>query len=415
MWDGVDEFNYNSGQQLGHLLFDILGYKGGKKTKTGWATDKNTIGLLKSPMCELITKKKEMTKTKSTYLLNILREVDNDGFAHPTFSLALVSSFRSSAFNFNIQNQIKHNPRMMKLVRSCISAPKGFTLSEVDYSSCESMAGSLITKDPIYYAFNVGGKDIHKEVAKRVFGLLSEDLASLSRNGKTIIPPDGLFKRLRQISKKFTFSVSYGASAKSVAKTMWDELGALGDDDKLYIQELFNLKGVSNFESFEEVVKEAFNWFWGDEMFGVYHKWTVSIFKEYMEKGYIRNATGFCYRQIMSSLNVGNYVIQSVAFQKLLVAIMLLQEKIEELGLKSKLIFEIHDSAGVYIADGETEIMQKLFYDCMIRGTDNDPKFAWVTMDFKAELDLYTEGNFASKPKTIHITGDVYEENYITA
>ena len=95
-------------------------------------------------------------------------------------------------------------------------------------------------------------------------------------------------------------------------------------------------------------------------------------------------------------------------------SINILQDKIEELKLESRLIFEIHDSIVVYIRKGEEGIIHRLLYDTLIKGHEGNPMFDWVTMDFKAQLDVYVDGNFASKPKEIPITGDVYEENYVT-
>lgn len=416
-WDGEEEFNYNSGAQLGHLLFDIIGYKSTKETKAGKkATDASTLDMLGSPMCKLITKKKQLEKTRVTYLGDLYRNLCPDGYVRPGFSLALVSSFRSSSAAPNFQNIPKNNERMKELIRVCFIAPEGYTLNEADITGSEAYTASIITNCDAYAQYNLyGAGDIHLDVAKKVFGFTTNTLPVIEYKGVTYTPDEGLTKRIRQISKKFTFALSYGATYKSISKDLWDSLGTLPTEaDKLYIQALLGKNGISNFAEFELQVKEGTRWFWED-LFTEYGIWNKEIYNEYVSQGYLRNKCGFVYRDIMTPLTCPNYSIQSIAYMKVQNAINILQDKIEELNLESKLIFEIHDSVGMYIKKGEEGIIHKLLYETLIKGHEGNPMFDWVTMDFKAGLDVYVKGNFATKPVEIPITGDVYEENYITA
>ena len=110
-----------------------------------------------------------------------------------------------------------------------------------------------------YAQYNLyGAGDIHLDVAKKVFGFTTNTLPVIEYKGVTYTPDEGLTKRIRQISKKFTFALSYGATYKSISKDLWDSLGTLPTEaDKLYIQALLGKNGISNFTEFELQVKDV--------------------------------------------------------------------------------------------------------------------------------------------------------------
>lgn len=94
-WDGEEEFNYNSGQQLSHMLFDILGYVSKKETASGApSTDKEALEDINEPFVKMMLERKKLDKLKTTYLLGIQREQVN-GRINPSIMTHTVQSYRS--------------------------------------------------------------------------------------------------------------------------------------------------------------------------------------------------------------------------------------------------------------------------------------------------------------------------------
>lgn len=411
-----DILNYNSGPQIGKLLFDILKIPGGKKTSAGnYTTSEAVLENIDSEMCKLIIARRKLLKAKKTYLGGILKELNDDDIAMPSYSLALVASFRSSCFSFNFQNQIKHDERMKTMIRECIIPHNSEYYAEADYSSCEAYAASIVSGDKVYFKYNTDkSADIHKFVAFTLFGLNDIQLPTHMLDGKEIKPSEKLFGKLRQISKTYTFASSYGGGYHNIAEDMWEQLLTLKEEEKEWVSCQLKSIGIVTKEAFRDQVKLVDSTVWGPTMFFKYAQFKKEQYNTYKKQGYLRNECGFVYRDLMTSMACANYPIQSIAFMKLMHGLNLIQEEIEKRGLKTKIIGEIHDSCVLSMPAEEMEIMKKILVQSMIHGTKNNPMFSWVNMDFKVDLDVY-KSSWGSECKAIRLDPSNYLEDYITA
>lgn len=408
--------NYDSGAQLGKLLFDILKVPGGKKTEGGgWATNEAILETIDNDICKTILNRRKLIKAKNTYLGGILKELNDDDIAMCSYSLALVVSFRSSCGSFSFQNQIKHDERMAMMIRECIMPHEGQQFCEGDYSSCEAYAASIVSGDKIYFKYNTEkSADIHKFVAFTLFNLESDELKPITYQGVEHKPTKKLFKKLRQISKKYTFASSYGGGFYNIATDIWESLVTLDEEEQMWLQAQLATVNISTLEAFRERVKFVDETVWGPTMFGKYGEFKKEQYNTYKKQGYLRNECGFVYRDMLSSMACANYPIQSIAFMKLMRALNLLQDSIEKLELKSKIVGEIHDSITLSIEPSEMDIVKKLLVDSMIHGTNGVPMFSWVNMEFKVDLDQY-ESSWGSKCDTVRLDPNMQTQNYITA
>lgn len=124
----------NSGPQLSWLLFDELKlWATGMSRKMKPSVDKNWLSKINHPICTMLLEYKKWAKVDSTYLKPLLVETDETGLLHPSFSLNLVESMRSSAQNPNLQNQSIRVSEIAKIIRGCFIPPKGWRILEIDH------------------------------------------------------------------------------------------------------------------------------------------------------------------------------------------------------------------------------------------------------------------------------------------
>ncbi len=403
------EFNYNSGAQLGRLLFDLCGIPGGKKTANGnYVSTAAALEKVDSPMVKLILKRKKLAKAKSTYLMGWERE-NWDGVVRPGFAVSLCLSHRTSSSNPNSQNSPKRNKLMKKLTRNFIIPRPGHVLQEFDYSQAEGMAGSIIAGDMQYLAYMMNPEaDIHLDNAMSAFGF---DATKEPQVYGGIVAPDGIYKRLRQQAKLLTFPLMFGSGAPAIAETIWEEIIQMTDEDKLWVRAHLKSLDCVTFEEFTERINASIQHFW-EVLCPEYGQFRKDIWADYVRKGYDQFPTGFVARSILNSRVVSNICIQGSAAQKLLKAIDYIQGEFERLNLKSLCVCQVHDSLVVDTHKSELEIVDKIVTTGFITGTDNDPLFDWVNLTFRMDRDRY-EGSWASGATEKRMNMKDYDENWM--
>lgn len=161
-----DKTSLGSRQQLATILKDEFDIKLEKKTKSGNdSMDVDALEGVDLPFAKAWIRVEKLKKLKGTYLLGLKREVV-DGLAHPSFSLHLVKSYRSSADGPNIQNQIVRDKETAKLLRQCYIPRDGCVLTECDYGALEFRgAACVIGSTPIE---TIDGPQTMKLVAERI-------------------------------------------------------------------------------------------------------------------------------------------------------------------------------------------------------------------------------------------------------
>lgn len=226
-------FNLNSPKELAEILFNKLGLKKGRKTKTGYSTDIKVLEKLVkfNPVVLKIISYREKTKLLSTYVEGLKKMIKKDGRIHSHFNQTKTKTGRISSINPNIQN-IPVKTEIGKNMRKFFVAKKGFVLIDADYSQIElRILASLANDEKMVKTFKENG-DIHSLTAKEIFGFVNDE----TRNRAKII----------------NFSVIYGISAFSLAK----DIGVPINEARKYINSFFEgYVGVRKY--FEETIKTA--------------------------------------------------------------------------------------------------------------------------------------------------------------
>ena len=222
------EFNIKSTQQLGVILFQHLGLKGGKKTKTGYSTNEAVLSSLKDEH-EVIPKILEYRTTQkllSTYAEPLLKlaKQDEQNRIYTSFLQTGTATGRLSSKDPNLQN-IPVRSELGRSVREAFVAKEGYKLLSIDYSQIELRLLAHFSQDKaLLDSFN-DGLDIHMATAIKLFG--EEDAEAK-----------------RSYAKSVNFGILYGMGAKKLS----DELGITSKEAKEIIVAYFeNFPTIQNF------------------------------------------------------------------------------------------------------------------------------------------------------------------------
>ncbi len=231
------EFNIKSTQQLGMVLFQTLGLKGGKKTKTGYSTNEAVLNALKDEheIIPKILEYREYQKILSTYvdpLLKLAKE-DKDSRIYTSFLQTGTATGRLSSRDPNLQN-IPVRSSLGRSVREAFVAKEGYRLVSIDYSQIELRLLAHFSKDAALLKAFQDGVDIHLATSVVLFG---EEEAQQKRN----------------FAKSVNFGLLYGMGPKKLS----DELGITQSEAKEIIANYFaSFPTVKSFlEGIQERVK----------------------------------------------------------------------------------------------------------------------------------------------------------------
>ncbi len=203
-WAG-EEFNVNSTPQLRHVLFEVLGLTPGKKTKTGYSTDAQTLERLRDahPIVGALLRYREVEKLRSTYGTPLIDEVAPDGRIHATFHQTVARTGRLSSDRPNLHNIPVRTPEGMVLRRAFVPAP-GTRLLVADYDQIELRVIAHLSDDPGLLAAFAERRDVHRSTAARVFGVPEQDVTSAQRNR----------------AKMVSYGLAYGMEAYGLAQRL---------------------------------------------------------------------------------------------------------------------------------------------------------------------------------------------------
>ena len=198
------EFNISSPAQLSKILFEDMGLptRGIKKGKTAYSTAAGELDKLRwsHPIINLITRYREYTKLKSTYIDTLPVMVDDQSRLHTDFRLTIAQTGRLSSADPNLQN-IPVRTDIGKKIRSAFVAGKGRMLVSADYSQFElRLAAALAGDKELMELFNQDA-DIHRETAAQVYGVSSHE-----------VTPDQ-----RRHAKVINFGILYGMSTHGLS------------------------------------------------------------------------------------------------------------------------------------------------------------------------------------------------------
>ena len=216
-------FNVGSPKQLGEILFDRMGLKGGKKGKTGaYSTDADVLETLAGEGVELAQKVldwRQLAKLKSTYTDALQSQINPEtGRVHTSYAMAATSTGRLSSTDPNLQNIPVRTEEGRKL-RHAFIAPEGASLISADYSQIELRLLAHIADIPQLKQAFADGIDIHAMTASEVFG----------------VPVEGMDPMVRRSAKAINFGIIYGISAFGLAR----QLGVSRGEAQSFIDRYF--------------------------------------------------------------------------------------------------------------------------------------------------------------------------------
>ena len=238
IWDEAgEEFNINSPKQLGVILFEKLMLPAGKKTKTGWSTNADTLEKLRGqhPIVQMVLDWRELTKLKSTYADGLLKVIGPDGRIHTSFQMTVTDTGRLSSREPNLQNIPIRKPSGAAIRQMFVAGP-GNVLVDADYSQIELRLLAHMSGDKTMIEGFLTGEDVHRITASQVFGLPLEAVTPL----------------MRSHAKAVNFGIVYGISAFSLAQ----DIGVFPNEAKAYIDTyLAKYAGVAAY--MENTIAEA--------------------------------------------------------------------------------------------------------------------------------------------------------------
>ena len=213
------EFTIGSPKQLGEILFDKLGYKGGKKGKTGqYSTDQSVLERLAGDGAEMPNKVlewRQLAKLRSTYTEALQAAINPDtGRVHTSYSLVGAQTGRLSSTEPNLQN-IPIRTELGRQIRDAFVAEPGNVILAADYSQIELRLAAHMADVPALKEAFAQGQDIHARTAQEMFGEVNRDT--------------------RGRAKTINFAILYGISRWGLA----GRLGVSSDEAQAMIDRYF--------------------------------------------------------------------------------------------------------------------------------------------------------------------------------
>lgn len=328
------EINLASPKQLQTVLFEELGMTGTKQLKTGFSTNAAALTELfeqtEHPFLARLLEHREVTKIRQI-VETTLKAVATDGRIHTNYVQTGTSTGRLSSENPNLQNIPIRSERGREIRDAFIAGPGYETLLSADYSQIEMRIMAHLSEDAgIIEAFNTG-EDLHRFVGSRLFGVNPQDVTS----------------DMRSTVKAMSYGLVYGLSEYGLAKQL----------------------RISNSEA-KQLMADYFS------RFGGVKRYLASVVEEAKNLGF--TVTSFGRRRPFEDLNSKlfqvrenarraalNAPIQGTAADIMKLAMTSIDSKMQQLGLKSRMLLQVHDELVFEVAKGELEQLQQLVTERM--------------------------------------------------
>ena len=332
-----EEFNINSPKQLGPILFEDMGIPGGKKTKTGYSTSVDVLEKVKNehPIIGDILEYRQLTKLNSTYAVGLVNYISDDGRIHGTFNQTITATGRISSTEPNLQN-IPMKLELGRLIRKAFIPKEGYIFVDADYSQVELRVLAHLSGDEVMKNAFLNNVDIHATTASEVFEVPIDEVTSLQRRH----------------AKAVNFGIVYGISAFGLS----EDLGISRKEASDFIAKYYDTyKSIKAY--LDEQVAHAKEKGYVTTMFG-----RIRPIPELKSSNFMQRSFGE--RVAMNS------PIQGTAADIIKIAMVRVNMKLKELGLKSQLILQIHDELLIEAAEDEVDIVKKLLVDEMMHAAD---------------------------------------------
>lgn len=332
-----EEFNINSPKQLGEVLFEKLKLPYAKKTKSGYSTDVDVLEKIKNehPVVAKILDYRAMAKLNSTYVEGLLPYINaRDQKIHSYFHQTVTATGRISSTEPNLQNIPTRNDAGKK-IRKAFKPSEGCVFLDADYSQIELRVLAHISEDEHMIDAFMNDEDIHKQAASKVLNIPIEEVTHEQRSS----------------AKAVNFGIVYGISDFGLA----GQLGVSRKQAKEYIEQyLEKYSGIKKF--MDDIVEDA------------------------KEKGYVE--TLFHRRRQIPELKSSNYMvrqfgaraamntpIQGTAADIMKIAMIDVFNRLNNAGLKSKLVLQVHDELIIDTLVEEKEQVKEILKTSMENAT----------------------------------------------
>jgi len=322
-----ETFNVNSTPQLRAVLYDRLGLTPGRKTKTGYSTDAQTLERIRDqhPVVETLLRYREVEKLRSTYGESLLAEVGPDGRIHATFQQTVARTGRLSSDRPNLHNIPVRTEEGRQLRRAFVPSPD-HRLLVADYDQIELRVIAHLAADPGLIAAFAEERDIHRTTAARVFGVPAEEVTGAQRNR----------------AKMVSYGLAYGMEAFGLAQRLQIETSEAQEILDAYFGAFPSVRA-----HMEQTVNEARSKGYTETLFGRRR----SLPDLHSPNRNLRMAAE---RQAM---NAG---IQGLAADLFKVALVRLDGALEDQGLASRLVLQVHDEVLVEAPADEEDTVAAL-------------------------------------------------------
>ena len=334
-----EKFNINSPKQLGVILFEKLGLKGGKKTKTGYSTAADVLEKLRTahPIVERILHYRQLAKLKSTYADGLLAVMDAETEKiYSTFNQTITATGRISSTEPNLQNIPVRLELGRELRKIFIPESAEFCFLDADYSQIELRVLAHISGDESLIAAFKSNQDIHRMTASQVFHVPFDEVTPLQRSN----------------AKAVNFGIIYGKGAFSLGQDL----------------------GISRKEAEEYI----------NAYFARYHKiktFMEDTIKNGTKNGYV--STLWNRRRNMPELQSSNFMqraageraamnmpIQGTAADIIKLAMIKVHRALQEGGYRSRLILQVHDELLIEAYKEEKDAVAKILKENMEHAAD---------------------------------------------
>ncbi|HEU4481087.1 MAG TPA: DNA polymerase, partial [Actinomycetota bacterium] len=323
-----ERINLGSPTQLRVLLYEKLGLKTTRRTKTGLSTDARALQQLvdQHPFVQKLLDYRELTKLKNTYIDALPPLVDpEDGRVHTTYDQTVAATGRLSSTNPNLMN-IPVRTDLGKQIRRAFIPEDGNVLLSADYSQIELRVMAHLSEDPILVEVFANQEDVHSATASRIYGLDPKDLET----------------KHRSVAKMVNYGLAYGMGAPGLAERLnvpRDEAQEIMD---LYFEQF---GGVADF--LDSVVKQAHADGFTTTMFG--------------RRRYLPElGSGNPRVRAIGERQALNAPIQGSAADIMKLAMIEVQRRLDEEDRGTRMILTVHDELVFEVPEGEEERASEL-------------------------------------------------------
>mgnify|MGYP004526428795 FL=1 len=334
-----EKFNINSPKQLGVILFEKLGLKGGKKTKTGYSTAADVLEKLRTahPIVERILHYRQLAKLKSTYADGLLAVMDAETEKiYSTFNQTITATGRISSTEPNLQNIPVRLELGRELRKIFIPESAEFCFLDADYSQIELRVLAHISGDESLIAAFKSNQDIHRMTASQVFHVPFDEVTPLQRSN----------------AKAVNFGIIYGKGAFSLGQ----DLGISRKEAEEYINAYFaRYPKIKTF--MEDTIKN-----------GAKNGYVSTLWNrrrnmpELQSSNFMQRAAGE--RAAM------NMPIQGTAADIIKLAMIKVHRALQEGGYRSRLILQVHDELLIEAYKEEKDAVAKILKENMEHAAD---------------------------------------------